>query len=174
MSRARAYDNDAPTGMVIVLTAVSMVASILLFATPRPLGPIPLPLLPVMTVYFWTIVRPGLMPTALVFLAGLVLDLLTATPLGFWALSLLAASGAARLLRPRVLGADIWLRLLGVAGAVAAAVVAALVGFGAAGRPVQAGWLQLLQILLTLLTYPLLESGLFALGKSAGLTRGRA
>ncbi len=174
MIRVRPFEAESPTSMAVIIAMVTLAASILLFAAPRPLGPVPIPLLPVMTVYFWTVARPSLMPAAAAFFAGLAMDLLTWTPMGFWALGLLAASGAARILRPYVLGADLWRRMAGMAGATAAVAVAGLIAFGAADRPVQATWLQLVQLILTVLTYPVLEAAFFALGRGAGLGRGRA
>ena len=66
-------------------------------------------LLPVAAIYFWSTRRPILMPPPLVFLTGLILDVLTHGPLGLWAgAALIAAiSGrSARRTRPK-LG---WLR----------------------------------------------------------------
>ena len=173
MSRSRAYDAEAGGAGLLILMALSMLAAILLIAAPRPLGPLPTPLLPVMIVHFWTVARPGLMPALLAFVAGLLIDLLTGAPLGLWALGLLAVSAAARAMRDQVAGGDIWRRLMGITGSVAAACVAALVAFGASGRPFEPSWAQLLQLFLTVLTYPLLEALFFALGKGAGLSRGR-
>ena len=48
------------------------------------------PALPVTAVYFWSIYRPQLIPSAVVFAIGLLVDLLSATPLGVYALVLLA------------------------------------------------------------------------------------
>lgn len=174
MIQSRGLDAEAPTATAVVYASVTLAATLLLMAAPRPLGPVPTPLLPVMTIYFWTIVRPSLMPAPAVFLAGLVLDLLTAVPLGFWPLSFLAASGAARILRPYMLGAVIWRRLAGVAGAVTAAALAGLIALGAADRPIAPTWLQLLQLFLTVLTYPIIEAAFSALSRNAGMGRGRS
>jgi rod shape-determining protein MreD len=173
MNRGRAFDTETTSAWLIVLVALSMIVSMLLLAAPRPFGPVPAPLLPVMVLHFWTVARPGLIPAPLVFLTGILLDLLTGAPLGFWALGLLAVSATARTLRGQLLGADIWRRLLGVAASVAVVSLAALVAFGAAGRPFEPTWVQLVQLILTVLTYPLLEAVFFALGKGAGLGRGR-
>jgi rod shape-determining protein MreD len=157
----------------MLLVGVTLVVALVLMAAPRPFGPVPTPLFPVMVVYFWTVVRPDLMSAGIVFLSGLALDLLTGTPFGFWALGLLAASGAARMIRPYVLGAAMWRRLAGIAGTVAAASLAGLIALGAAGRPLQPGWLQLVQLILSVLTYPLLEAAIFALARGVGAGRGR-
>ncbi len=52
------------------------------------------PLLPLMAVYHWAIFRPRLLPAYLVFLIGLLQDVLTGTPIGVNALVLLAVYGA--------------------------------------------------------------------------------
>ncbi len=174
MIRSRLFEGDSPGPAPVFLAVLTLVVALVLTAAPGLLGPVPAPLFAVMVVYFWTVVRPSLMPPLAVFLAGLALDLLTWTPLGFWALGLLTASGAARVLRPYVLGADLWRRLAGIAGAVAAVAVAGLAAFGASARPVSVTWLQLLQLILTVLTYPVLEAGFFALAKTVGLGRGRS
>jgi rod shape-determining protein MreD len=58
-----------------------------------------LALLPVAAIYFWSIRRPQLMPALLVFLIGLVLDVMTHGPLGVWAMTALAAAFSARVAR---------------------------------------------------------------------------
>jgi len=49
-----------------------------------------LPLLPIVAIYYWTLDRDAWLPEWLVFLAGLLLDVLTQGPLGYWALVYLA------------------------------------------------------------------------------------
>lgn len=64
-----------------------------------------LPALPILAVHYWTRRQRGLMPVALVFAAGLAIDLLTYGPLGYWPLLFLAGTAvslaSARLLRSR-------------------------------------------------------------------------
>ena len=50
-----------------------------------------LPLLPVVAIHYWSLRHGALIPEWGVFLAGLVLDILTLGPLGYWALIYLAA-----------------------------------------------------------------------------------
>ncbi len=45
-----------------------------------------LPMLPVIAVHFWSLRHPGLVPEWYVFVSGLVVDVLTHGPLGYWAL----------------------------------------------------------------------------------------
>ncbi len=52
-------------------------------------GIVPPPLLALMPVYFWCLVRPDLMPPSAAFAVGLAEDLLSGGPPGVWALSFL-------------------------------------------------------------------------------------
>ena len=45
-----------------------------------------LPMLPYVAVHYWTLNDRGFMPASLVFVVGLVIDLVTRGPLGFWAM----------------------------------------------------------------------------------------
>lgn len=54
-----------------------------------------LPAVTVACVYFWSLFRPSAMPPPVVFLAGLLLDLLGCLPLGVGALTLLSVHGLA-------------------------------------------------------------------------------
>src|SRR5687768_8811286 len=58
-------------------------------------GLVPAPLLALAPIYFWVIVRPGLMPPIAVLLIGLFEDLLSGGPPGIWATGFLAAYGLA-------------------------------------------------------------------------------
>jgi rod shape-determining protein MreD len=53
-------------------------------------GLVPGPLLALMPVYFWGLVRPDLMPVAAAFAVGLCQDLLSGSPPGFWTVSFVA------------------------------------------------------------------------------------
>jgi rod shape-determining protein MreD len=50
-----------------------------------------LPLLPIVAIYYWTLDRDAWLPEWAIFLAGLLLDVLTQGPLGYWALVYLVA-----------------------------------------------------------------------------------
>lgn len=54
-------------------------------------GLVPPPLLALMPVYFWCLVRPDLMPPALAFAIGILEDLFSGGPPGVWAASFVAA-----------------------------------------------------------------------------------
>ena len=53
-------------------------------------GQIPPPLLSFMPVYYWSLVRPDLMPPAAIFAVGVAQDILSGTPPGFSSLAFLA------------------------------------------------------------------------------------
>lgn len=54
-------------------------------------GIVPPPLLALMPVYFWCLVRPDLMPPAVAFAIGVMEDLFSGGPPGVWAASFIAA-----------------------------------------------------------------------------------
>ena len=54
-------------------------------------GLVPPPLLALMPVYFWCLVRPDLMPPAVAFVIGLLEDLFSGGPPGVWGASFVAA-----------------------------------------------------------------------------------
>ena len=62
------------------------VFGVLLLATPLRLfeGVAPMPLIPLVVIYFWSIYSPSYLPSVSVFLIGLFQDLLTGGPLGLW------------------------------------------------------------------------------------------
>jgi len=54
-------------------------------------GAVPPPLLALMPVYFWCLVRPDLMPPALAFTIGVLEDLFSGGPPGIWAAAFIAS-----------------------------------------------------------------------------------
>ena len=54
-------------------------------------GIVPPPMLALMPVYYWCLVRPDLMPPAAVLVIGVLEDLLSGSPPGVWTLSFVAA-----------------------------------------------------------------------------------
>jgi rod shape-determining protein MreD len=99
---------------------------LLMLATQAPLG-IPqqtalLPAVALCCVWFWSIFRPGALPPPVVFLIGLLLDLLGYLPIGVGVLALLAVHGMALLTRGALFSwgfAWLWLVFSGVATAAA-------------------------------------------------------
>lgn len=83
MSRLRAL---LPVASVVMLT----IMAVLPWGVPVE-DRFALPLLPVAAIYYWTSDRAAWLPEGAVFLSGLLLDVLTQGPLGYWALVYLAA-----------------------------------------------------------------------------------
>lgn len=61
-----------------------------------------LPMLPVLSIVFWSLHRPAPMPATAVFAAGLMMDIVAQTPAGYWTLIALLTSFAARFARGAV------------------------------------------------------------------------
>lgn len=76
----------APVATTLVLVLVSIVPGVL------PGMSTVAPNLPLMAVFYWSVYRPDLMPFGVVFLMGLLSDVLTGAPLGLGALTLLLAA----------------------------------------------------------------------------------
>lgn len=88
-------------------------------------GVVPPPLLALMPVYFWCLVRPDLMPPALAFTIGVLEDLFSGGPPGVWAASFIVSY--ALIDRQR----DVFAGLSGI-GAILGFAVAMLVASGTA------------------------------------------
>jgi rod shape-determining protein MreD len=78
--------------------ALTLIPSLLLHAAPTrlPTGMDLLPLLPLITLFIWAVRRPRYVPPWLIFLIGLLQDLLIGGPMGVWALSYLVSFSIAR------------------------------------------------------------------------------
>ncbi len=70
--------------MVSVLGLLIYVAPVHVFGRS-----VPMPLFPLMALFFWSMARPQLMPPLAVFLIGLLQDFLTGGPVGLWAMAYL-------------------------------------------------------------------------------------
>ncbi len=119
-------------------------------------------LLPVCGIYFWSVRRPQLMPAVLVFVLGIMLDVLTHGPLGIWACAGLMAALAGRVVRrvqPRIGWTSSAVCLVATLAASTALVGALEAGF--AWRPMPA-LLYAQALLAACLAYPLL-AGLLSL-----------
>lgn len=77
-----------PLGMTLLLVLATLIPA----RMPGWAGVVPL--LPLMSVYYWSIFRPDLMPAALCFGIGLVYDIVGGTPLGVNTLVFLLVHGA--------------------------------------------------------------------------------
>ncbi len=64
---------------------------VMIYAAPLRIGSvtIPMPLLPFMAIYFWSMTNPSVMPPPAIFMIGLFQDFLTGGPVGLWALTYL-------------------------------------------------------------------------------------
>jgi rod shape-determining protein MreD len=76
-------------------------------------GLLPPPLLALMPVYFWCVVRPDLMPPWVAFVLGLLQDLLSGMPPGVWAASFVAAYALVDRQRDSFAGLSGWAAILG-------------------------------------------------------------
>ncbi|MGH6719049.1 MAG: rod shape-determining protein MreD [Alphaproteobacteria bacterium] len=112
------------------------------------------PLLPLAAVFFWSVRRPELMTPTMVFLAGLVDDVLGGTPLGLGALVLLLVRWLVVSQRRVFLGKPFALMWWGFAiVAMAAVTMAWLVGGVARGALIPAGSIAV-QLALTMIAFP--------------------
>ncbi|VAV96504.1 hypothetical protein MNBD_ALPHA06-1775, partial [hydrothermal vent metagenome] len=77
----------------IGLPALASIVGLLIYVAPvHFMGiAIPMPLFPLMAIFFWAMSRPQLMPPIVVFAIGLIQDLLTGGPLGLWAFAYLVS-----------------------------------------------------------------------------------
>jgi len=76
-------------------------------------GVLPPPLLALMPVYFWCLVRPDLMPPWAAFVLGLLQDLFSGMPPGVWAASFIAAYAVVDRQRDSFAGLPGWAAILG-------------------------------------------------------------
>ena len=75
------------------LCVFTVFAALVLYAAPTRLieGPDLMPAWPLMVIFLWSGLRLRFMPPIVIFLIGLIQDLLTGAPMGVWALSYMAA-----------------------------------------------------------------------------------
>ncbi|MEL6378454.1 MAG: rod shape-determining protein MreD [Pseudomonadota bacterium] len=122
-------------------------------------GLIPMPILPLVMIYFWTLYEPEKLPASLVFVLGLLQDALGGGPFGLWSTVYLLVQFGVVSQRGYFLGRDTKVVWLGFAiVAVAAGIVVWLVL-----SLIARGLLPLtgisLQILVTICVYPVLGAG---------------
>lgn len=104
-----------------VVPAMTLLATTLLAVLPwgLPFDTYPfarhlMPMLPYMVVHYWTARQPSAMPATLVFATGLLIDVMTRGPLGFWSLLYLFGCAIARLTRT-LAGGGMLVRWIGYA-----------------------------------------------------------
>lgn len=116
---------------------------------------IPMPLFPLMAIFFWAMARPKMMPPVAVFGIGLTQDLMTGGPLGLWAFAYLFAYAVMRTQSDAFSGrgnAMLWAGFTVMV--VLTLFAAALASIIASGWNIDAGSL-LAQAAATILVYPL-------------------
>ncbi|HEY4115545.1 MAG TPA: rod shape-determining protein MreD [Rhizomicrobium sp.] len=78
-----------PTPVVAIIPLFCALVGVVVSSIPLSLsdGRIPPPLFALMCIYFWSLVRPDLVPPGVVFVIGLAEDLLSGGPPGLWTAS---------------------------------------------------------------------------------------
>lgn len=112
-----------------LLPALSAVLLVLLVNLPVSLtGDLfPAPLLALIAIYYWALVRPDLMPPFVVLVIGLLEDLLSGGPAGVWATGFMAAYALVDRQRENLAGLAGSAAVLGFGAAMAVAAVATFV-----------------------------------------------
>lgn len=118
----------SPTLWILAPMAAVIAASLVLAVPLRVAGlQLPEPVFALAPAFAWAIVRPSIWPPLALGVLGVCLDLIWETPVGFWAICLLAAYAFVFFSRRTLAGQDVWV-LWAAYGA--ACGVAFLVGFG--------------------------------------------
>jgi rod shape-determining protein MreD len=152
-----------------LLSLIAVVSASLPWGAPAMLS-LALPLIALAVIFYWGIHRPGQLPSPLVFLFGVLTDLATDGPLGYWAMNFLVGYAIA-VYGPLLNGG----RRDGVAGVLLFAgviLVVTVLGWGITSlfflrtMPMQP---QLLAGGIALLSYPILAVLLAPLDRAVGL-----
>ncbi|MEL6507135.1 MAG: rod shape-determining protein MreD [Pseudomonadota bacterium] len=122
-------------------------------------GIVPMPILPLVMIYFWTLYEPEKLPASLVFVLGLLQDALGGGPFGLWSMVYLLVQYGVLSQRGYFLGRDmkvVWLgfAIVAVTSGIFVWLVLSLIARGLlplSGISVQ--------ILVTICVYPLLGAG---------------
>jgi len=129
----------------------------LMLASPLRLfqGSIPTPLIPLVVVYFWSLYSPGHLPSASIFVIGVIQDLLSGGPLGLWPAVYLAVQYVALSQQSYFLGREVHVVWMGFAVAAASvSVILWLFMSLLSGALLPIGGL-VLQMLTTIAVYPI-------------------
>lgn len=126
-----------PYGLAI-WCAVTLLLALLLYATPARLTRTTdlMPLLPLITLFIWSTIRPYFIPPVVIFAVGILQDLLTGGAMGVWAFAYLVALTSMRVRKEDATTRDmgpLWFRF--VATTAIAVGVAWIVGSLANGSP---------------------------------------
>ncbi len=157
MRRAAVTVRTGGTVQWIGWPALAAAAGTLVLATPVELFGLhlPEPILPLLLAFAWPLIRPSLVAPAVLFVLGLLLDVVLYQPLGLWPLCLLVPYGMVLAARSFLAGQEtrvlfFWFCLTGGAAFLLAYLIVTLTG----GRP--PSLLALLgQVIPTLLLFPL-------------------
>lgn len=120
------------------------------------------PVWPLMAVFYWGLYRPDLMPPAAVFVAGLMLDVLSGAPIGVNTLSFLLVHGVVAAQRRFFYGKPYAIVWLGFAFVSAGAFLASWLLASAWHGTMVAPRMLIFQFLLTVGCFPLLSWALLA------------
>lgn len=136
-------------------TAIGLVG-VLLLSTPVRLveNIVPTPIIPLVVVYFWSIYNPAHLPSASVFVIGLLHDLVSGGPIGLWPTIYLSVQFMVLSQRAYFQGRDqqvVWLGFA-VASTIASVIIWLIMSL-MSERLLPAGGL-VLQMLATVATYP--------------------
>lgn len=134
--------------------ALTVAAAVLLMSLPLPLVWGVLPNIAVLMLFCWAAVQPGLVPPWVAFLLGLLMDLVTGTPLGVNVLQFIAVVLAVRLTETRVEAHSLLLDWLAAALLIVGLSLLEWQLLSFVGRPVPLPPL-IAQALTTILSYPL-------------------
>ena len=85
-------DTRPPYGLM-VWAVISLIASLAFYAAPLRIagGPDLMPMLPLIALFIWSTVRPRFIPPIVIFIIGLLQDVLSGGVMGVWALAYLAS-----------------------------------------------------------------------------------
>lgn len=136
------------------------VLGVLILAAPLRLfeGAVPTPVIPLVIVFFWSVYGPDYLPPFVVFIIGILQDLLVGGPIGLWAAVYLATQYIVMSQRSYFLGREQKVVWLGFAFAAAGAgIILWLVMCLMSGAVLPVAY-PALQLLTTVLIYPLFGS----------------
>lgn len=122
-------------------------------------GTIPMPILPLVMIYFWTVYEPEKLPSSLIFLLGLLQDALTGGPFGLWPMVYLVVQFVVLSQRSYFLGREmkvVWMGFAIVATGAGLLIWLVLCLISRGFLPLSG---IMLQILVTICVYPLLGQG---------------
>lgn len=143
----------------ILIPAAAALAAVLVLSTPiRVFGLfLPEPVFPMVLAFAWPLIRPSVFAPLTLGVLGLALDLVWYTPIGLWALSLLAVYALVLTFRNLLAGQEsVFLFFWYLAGCVLAFLIAWLIVSAKAGNApslVAVSW----QLLVTVVLFPLVQ-----------------